>query len=69
MNLDKLNPEMREIMEKVLENKRKRNNCSLHEFKQGSRPFRFVCKNCECEEDGSFVLAYEQGLKHGRGGE
>jgi hypothetical protein len=68
MDLSKLDPNSREIMEKVLENSRKRNSCSFHEFEKTDNIFRFRCKNCGCVEDGSFTLAYEQGLKHGRNG-
>lgn len=57
---------MIEIMQNVNENTAKRESCTLHEFGPADRPFRYRCKNCGCVEDGSFVLAYKQGLKHGR---
>lgn len=57
---------MIEIMQNVNENTAKRESCSLHVFDSADRPFRYKCKNCGCVEDGSFKLAYEQGLKHGR---
>ena len=55
-----------EILQSVNENTSKRESCSFHEFEPADRPFRYRCKNCRCIEDGSFKLAYEQGLKHGR---
>lgn len=61
-----LNEKMIEIMQSVNVNSTKRDSCSLHEFEPEDRPFRYRCKNCGCIEDGSFKLAYEQGLKHGR---
>lgn len=55
-----------EILQSVNENTAKRESCTFHEFEPADRPFRYRCKNCGCVEDGSFKLAYEQGLKHGR---
>lgn len=50
----------------VQENTKIRESCILHEFEPADRPFRYRCKNCGCVEDGSFALAYKQGLEHGR---
>lgn len=55
-----------EIMQSINENTAKRESCSLHEFEKTERIGKYQCKNCGCVEDGSFVLAYKQGLKHGR---
>jgi hypothetical protein len=56
-----------EILQSINENTSKRESCSLHEFEQiPEKPFKYRCKNCGCVEDGGFVLAYEQRLKHGR---
>lgn len=55
-----------EIMQNVNENTQKRESCPLHKFEPADRPFKYRCENCGCVEDGSFKLAYEQGLKHGR---
>ena len=63
-----LNPKSIKIMEDINENTRKRESCTLHEFERGSRLGRYRCKNCGCEEDGTFVLGYKQGIEHGKGG-
>lgn len=57
---------MIEILQSINENTAKRESCSLHEFDKADRIGKYRCKNCGCVEDGGFVLAYEQGLKHGR---
>ena len=61
-----IDPKSIEIMQKINENTKKREQCKHHEFEAGSRLGKYKCKNCGCEEEGSFVLGYEQGLKHGR---
>lgn len=53
------------ILQSINVNTTKRESCSLHEFDKAERIGRYQCKNCGCVEDGTFVLAYEQGLKHG----
>lgn len=59
-----------EILKAINENTTKRESCTLHEFEPiADKPFKYRCKNCGCVEDGSFKLAYEQGLKHGRNGQ
>ncbi len=55
-----------EILQSINENTAKRESCSLHQFETTDRLGKHRCKNCGCVEDGGFVLAYEQGLKHGR---
>jgi len=56
------------IMQSINENTAKRESCNLHEFEKTDRIGKYRCKNCGCVEDGGFILAYEQGLKHGKGG-
>ena len=56
-----------DIMKKINENRLKEENCILHEFVRGSRIGKHVCKNCGCEEDGTFVSGYLRGLEHARG--
>lgn len=56
-----------ELFEKINENTQKRESCNLHDFEM-IRFGKYKCKNCGCEEDGRFVLAYKQGLAHGRKG-
>ena len=55
-----------DIMKKINENNLKEENCILHEFVRGSTG-EYVCKNCGCEEDGTFVSGYLRGLEHARG--
>lgn len=55
-----------EIMQKINENTSKRESCKRHDFEDGSRPGRFRCKNCGCEQGTEFVLGYTQGLKQER---
>lgn len=56
-----------EILQSINDNTTKRESCTLHEFEPvPDKPFKYHCKNCRCIEDGGFVMAYEQGLKHGR---
>lgn len=56
-----------EILQAVNNNTAKRESCTLHEFEPiKDKPFKYHCKNCGCIEDGSFLLAYEQGLEHGK---
>jgi hypothetical protein len=57
-----------EILQSINDNTSKRESCRLHEFEPAERIGKFRCKNCGCVEDGGFLLAYEQGLKHGRYG-
>jgi hypothetical protein len=54
-----------EILHGINENTKKRESCNLHEFEKTERVGKYKCKNCGCVEDGGFLLAYEQGLKHG----
>ena len=61
-----MNPESIKIMQQINENTTKREACQHHEFEPGSRLGRYRCKNCGCEEESSFVLGYEQGVKHGK---
>lgn len=61
--------DMEKCMEKVKENRAKRDSCKRHEFVAGVPRFgKYTCKNCGCVEDSSFVVGYEQGLKHGGDG-
>ena len=58
-----------EIWKQVQDNSRRQRECSYHEFelidnKLGSK---YKCINCGCTENLTFVLAYRQGLEHGRG--
>ena len=59
-----------ELWEKVKANSKKQQNCTYHEFKRIEDSFGsdYICKNCGCVEPVKFVLAYRQGLEHGRGG-
>lgn len=52
----------------IKENTRKRENCPLHEFERTEKPYKYKCNHCGCIEDGGFLLAYQQGLEHGRAG-
>lgn len=61
-----IDPKSIEIMRQINENTEKRNSCKHHEFEPGSRLGKYRCIKCGCEEEISFVLGYEQGLKHGR---
>lgn len=54
-----------EMFEKINDNTRKMESCKLHEFEM-IRFGKYKCKNCGCTEDGGFVLAYKQGLEHGK---
>jgi hypothetical protein len=59
--------EQMKIFEEVRENRRKQENCSLHDFEKESDKLgsKYICKNCGCRVDSNFVTAYQQGLKHG----
>lgn len=59
-----------EIWEQVKRNLELRDSCTGHEFsRQKSELFsKYVCCNCGCTEDISYVKGYEQGIAHGRGG-
>lgn len=53
------------IMNMVNENMRKRNSCAYHNFERiEGTGGKYVCKNCGCREDSSFVTGYRQGLQH-----
>jgi hypothetical protein len=54
------------IWTNVQEYRKKLEGCILHLFEQLESPYKFKCKNCGCVEDGGFVLAYEQGIEHGK---
>lgn len=55
------------IMEKVNENKRKRESCTGHDFeKPVTIKTKYHCKNCGCEEGIEYIKGYEDGIKHAR---
>ena len=60
-----LDPDSIAIMQQINDNIVRRESCQLHEFEPGSRSGRYRCKKCGCEEEGAFVMGYEQGLRHG----
>lgn len=59
-----------EIMSEVVENMRKLDSCSKHNFTIDLHPDRKIgkrwsCENCGGEVDHSAVIWYEKGLEHG----
>lgn len=57
----------RQIQAEVRESRLKREACTLHNFERcKAKPWKWICSNCGCEEDVSFVVGYQQGLKHGK---
>lgn len=57
---------MADIWVNVQQNRRRREKCTIHDFVESKRIGKYKCKNCGCEEDSSFVIAYNQGIEHGK---
>lgn len=59
-----------EIWQQVQDNSKRQRECTYHEFELIDNKFgsKYRCANCGCTEEIRFVIAYRQGLEHGRSG-
>ena len=58
---------IKEIAAKVIENNKKLNSCSLHNFDTPCDTRNWKCKNCGGTVDTRIKRWYENGLDHGKG--
>ena len=59
--------EVTKTFERIREQQKKTAACALHKLNPtGEIPKRWRCESCGWEPEAGQVLAYEQGLQHGR---